>query len=67
MFCVMCKYASGSIELVDTYPDLKTAEEECKLQQEYHKFLASAGLHTKPREYFVEKELPRRGRKKAYK
>lgn len=56
MYCVMCKWADGSTELVDTFPTYEDAEYNAQLERIYDKFLVSAGLHKKRREYFVEKE-----------
>lgn len=59
MFCVMVKYPSGSVELVDTYPDKETAEEEKNALTQHAEFLKRAGVYPgKLREYFVEKEEP---------
>lgn len=59
MHCVMVKYPSGSVELVDTYPDKETANEEKKALARHAVFLKRAGVYPgKLPEYFVEKEEP---------
>lgn len=59
MFCVMVEYASGAVELVDTYPDMETANEEKKALAKHAVFLKRAGVYPgKLPRYFVEKEEP---------
>lgn len=56
MYCVMCKWERGPTELIDTFPTRKAADKEAQEQKLFDKFMRSAGLHQKPRNYFVEEE-----------